>query len=734
MSLLVRGLALAGVLLAAACTRSVPDIIEKAKAYRAKGENAAALVELNNARVAQPKNPESFLLTGLALTDLGDLTKADNALRRALEYGQPAAEVLPALGRVLLELESYAEILDALKSELKFAPPVMAELAVLRGRAHAGLGELAEARAQFQLAAGERPAQAKLGLARIAAAERDFAGADALIDEALAVQKDSAEAWILRGDLRRAEGKIDDAAAAYEQAAKAAPRNPAPLVSRALILMAREQNSDAQALLVRAGEIAGANPFVHYAKALLANKEKRYEDANAELARVFTVMPKHYPAMLLAGRTNYATGRYDLAQQALGTVLLRYPGDLNARRLLAATLMAKGQPHLAINILDPVLPKTKDAGLLAMAAEANRQTGQARRAERLLEAAVKFEPKNPELHTSLGIVRLTAGLKQRGIADLEAAVALNPLHARADEALIFALLGEKQVERAEQAVSALEKRLPDRAETHTLRGAVWLAKKDDAKARVSFERALQISPALLPAAEALAEIDTREGKPDAMRQRTEAILKHDSKHLGALLTLARLDAAAGRQAESVARIRLALSAHPNAINAMLMLAQTQLQFGNAAEAVITAQQAAKAYPYDTRAFKVLADAQVDLGNALGLYASWPAPTTIIVDGPYGVGGFPGDPPTPHELGAWYAPHAAEWAQHAMPETTLWFWGTEVGWAKHEETADVLSLHGTSKPVSHSTKPKSGLKEGSETPVTVNATEITFLKVPGRLSL
>ena len=279
--------------------------------------------------------------------------------------------------------------------------------------------------------------------------------------------------------------------------------------------------------------------------------------------------------------------------------------------------MAKGQPHLAINILDPVLPKTEDAGLLAMAAEANRQTGQARRAERLLEAAVKFEPKNPELHTSLGIVRLTAGLKQRGIADLEAAVALNPLHARADEALIFALLGEKQVERAEQAVSALEKRLPDRAETHTLRGAVWLAKKDDAKARVSFERALQISPALLPAAEALAEIDTREGKPDAMRQRTEAILKHDSKHLGALLTLARLDAAAGRQAESVARIRLALSAHPNAINAMLMLAQTQLQFGNAAEAVITAQQAAKAYPYDTRAFKVLADAQVAAGDTAG---------------------------------------------------------------------------------------------------------------------
>ena len=83
-------------------------------------------------------------------------------------------------------------------------------------------------------------------------------------------------------------------------------------------------------------------------------------------------------------------------------------------------------------------------------------------------------------------------------------------------------------------------------------------------------------------------------------------------------------------------------------------------------------------------------AQVDLGNALALYGSWPSPTTIVVDGPYGVGGFPGDPPTPHELATWYAPHAAEWAQHSLPETTLWFWGTEVGWAT---VHPVLDLHG-----------------------------------------
>src|SRR5579872_2734115 len=70
-------------------------------------------------------------------------------------------------------------------------------------------------------------------------------------------------------------------------------------------------------------------------------------------------------------------------------------------------------------------------------------------------------------------------------------------------------------------------------------------------------------------------------------------------------------------------------------------------------------------------------AHIELADALECYAHWPRPTVIVSDGPYGVSGFPGDPPTPDGLRAWYAPHFAEWARYALPETTLWFWGTEI---------------------------------------------------------
>ena len=69
------------------------------------------------------------------------------------------------------------------------------------------------------------------------------------------------------------------------------------------------------------------------------------------------------------------------------------------------------------------------------------------------------------------------------------------------------------------------------------------------------------------------------------------------------------------------------------------------------------------------------------GDALAAYDGWLAPTVIVSDGPYGLGKFPGEPTSPDALAEWYAPHAAAWARFSKPNTTLWFWSSEIGWAK-----------------------------------------------------
>ncbi|MDE5738981.1 MAG: site-specific DNA-methyltransferase, partial [Bacteroidaceae bacterium] len=68
------------------------------------------------------------------------------------------------------------------------------------------------------------------------------------------------------------------------------------------------------------------------------------------------------------------------------------------------------------------------------------------------------------------------------------------------------------------------------------------------------------------------------------------------------------------------------------------------------------------------------------GDSLNFYDKWESPMVIISDGPYGINGFKGDLKTPLGLDEWYEPHIAAWTKKATPQTTLWFWNTELGWA------------------------------------------------------
>lgn len=72
--------------------------------------------------------------------------------------------------------------------------------------------------------------------------------------------------------------------------------------------------------------------------------------------------------------------------------------------------------------------------------------------------------------------------------------------------------------------------------------------------------------------------------------------------------------------------------------------------------------------------------QIFNDDALSLYDSWKSPIVIISDGPYGVGGFEGDLNKPNGLDKWYEPHIEKWTNKSTPQTTLWFWCTEIGWA------------------------------------------------------
>lgn len=85
---------------------------------------------------------------------------------------------------------------------------------------------------------------------------------------------------------------------------------------------------------------------------------------------------------------------------------------------------------------------------------------------------------------------------------------------------------------------------------------------------------------------------------------------------------------------------------------------------------------------DMPQFSYWADAFTDLslGDSLAQYHRWDVPTVIVSDGAYGVLGFEGDTSDHTGMAEWYEPHVVEWSKRSTPETTLWFWNSEIGWA------------------------------------------------------
>lgn len=71
---------------------------------------------------------------------------------------------------------------------------------------------------------------------------------------------------------------------------------------------------------------------------------------------------------------------------------------------------------------------------------------------------------------------------------------------------------------------------------------------------------------------------------------------------------------------------------------------------------------------------------IRLGDSLDFYQTWEKPITIVSDGGYGVLGFEGDTSDHLSLPEWYEPHIRAWSRASSPETTLWFWNSEIGWA------------------------------------------------------
>jgi putative PEP-CTERM system TPR-repeat lipoprotein len=610
--------------------KPVAELMEEAKAYQTRGDNVSASILFKNVVTREPENAEAHLLLGKTYIAVGALLDAEKALKRARELGASPADTIPPAVQILIDLDRHDDALKALDDSKVLLAKVPSEtIALLLGRAHLGLGNTVDARTQFNIARSRQPGPAMAGLARVMLLEGDTDGARKLLDDVVAKHPNAVEAWLAKGDVLRGEDKPVEAVAAYRVAESLAPSSLEAILSSAITLIGQEDLVAARRELRKARAISPSSHLLSYANAVLALREKRYDECREWLQSVLSVVPRHMPTVYLAGMLNLTVGHLEQAQDAFNDYLARFPGSIQARKMLAIVLLQKQKAQAAIEIVAPLAElDVTDAGFLLVAGEAYLQAGNADRARELLAKAARLDASNPAILTTLGTAQLAAGASDSAIQEYEKAVALEPTNPLPYRRLATTLMARGRIDDAVAVAAKLEKRVPASPEHHWLRALAYSLRKEPGNARKSYEAALKADPTFFPAAAALAEDALRSGDGNGARSRFEALLKASPSDLNASFALAKLDAADGRVDKALSRVQRVVERHPDSIAAQLLLAEFQRRSGQLDVALGTASRAREADPLNPAAAELLGRLQLEAKDIAGAVQSFTALVNI----------------------------------------------------------------------------------------------------------
>lgn len=609
-----------GALVATGCGGDSPEkLVSSAKDFIAKSDYNAAVIQLRTSLQKVPKNAEARYLLGQALLETGDPATAEKEFRKALELEYPADQAVPPLTRAMVEQGLFEKLLSEFGKTQLGAAEANAELQTNIGNANLGQRQIEGARTAFLSAVTYKAdyPRAVIGQARLKLIEKDYAGAEAMLDQVVKAAPKLPDTYFVKAELAIRQDKVEEAIQSYEKVVAIRPDNVLAHYNIVSLLAQTGKTDEAGTKLARMKKAVGGHPMASFLQGLLAFRQKNTQLAYDSVMQALKAAPNHLPSALLAGMVEYERSNYSTAEQHLGKVLELAPNHLLARRFLVNTMLRNKQPTRALEALQPLLKQApNNADVMALAAEVYMQNNDQAESIKYSERAAKLDPEDSRKRTRLALSRLAAGDASGAFNDLEEASAADPNSFQADVVLAMTHINRKEYAKAFEAIATLEKKQPNNPLTHNLRASAHFSKGELPQARASLEKAVSIDPAYFPAVFNLAKLDLQQGKPDDARKRFEALLAKEPKNVQAMLAMARLLAENNAPpAEALSLIEKAVGANPTSAPARLALIDHHSRARDWKRANTVAQEAHAVLPNDPLIVDALAVVQKNAGEA-----------------------------------------------------------------------------------------------------------------------
>lgn len=266
-----------------------------------------------------------------------------------------------------------------------------------------------------------------------------------------------ARAWVSLAHVLESN-KPEDALAAYEQAAKLAPKDPEPHLSAGLLFEKQSKFADAEHEYKEALAIDPASPDAATGLANIYMQGRRFPEAEAALRKVVEQRPEDAATHIQLGRILAAEGKNDAALEEIQVGVKLNPNDSSVQRDLA---------------------------------DLYEKAGKNQEAESAYRTLLAAHPNDAELHEALGQSLLRQKKFPQGQQEFLAAIKLKPDLGPAYGDLAFAASENKDYGLTIKALDARAKLMAETPITYFLRATAYDNLKDVKKAAANYHLFLQ---------------------------------------------------------------------------------------------------------------------------------------------------------------------------------------------------------------------------------------------------
>lgn len=386
-----RTLPLRGVLLAVALAASVAAVwwqwpslarawhVRQARAALRVGDTAAAFEHLSRVPAGAREDPEYQFLLGRVYRRRGEMTKAGEHLKRALDLGLPADRI---------RREQWLAYAQA--GQMREAEPHLAEMLTEAGPDGP---EICEAFAN--------------GYYR----NYQFGRAFQILDAWQKDYPDDPRPWVFRAVFHEHMMNWKDAEVAYREALKRSPGRRDWQLDLAKVLVKLHRHKEANALFEQVASQSPDDPelLIGWAESLI--EQGQYEAARPKLQRLLQLQPEHVWGRIQLGALELAAGHPQKAAELLRPLVQSRPWNVTARYNYASALRLLGRTEEARQHMQFV-------------AEGQKQLSRVRS----LMEKVATDPRNVQWRFEIGRILLKYDAPEDGAGWLKSVLNIDPNH------------------------------------------------------------------------------------------------------------------------------------------------------------------------------------------------------------------------------------------------------------------------------------------------------------------